>query len=1062
MAAAAAAPTGPPAEPLTRAELRDGVFAAAKSNDVTLLRAVLECCGGGSGGDAAAVSSLCDTPDGGGGGLTPLHYAAAYGHAAVTEALLAAGAGEGLLRGSASAGRSRVVRSPLHAAVAGGHVDVAALLLAAGFSPLTDLDVAGNSALHLVCTATVPAAARLPLLRLVMHHGCDPEAVNFSGHTAVELLPRRRQGGGGSGGGSDDEDATAAAAARALLRAAARQQRCASTGVPFGPSQPRYLCAASGLCFAEDASVAQAVRAAPEPDAVTGRYAWRPVRVGADVLYRLQDAEAALEAAAYPFAAAAAAAAGAAASGGSDGGRGSDSEGRGDDGRSAASQLSQIGDGETAAAAAVGPLPGRSPRDAEAPPSVALTPPSLSGGGDVMAGAPLLMPPPPPLAAIRGGGSVSTGHDRLRRTAVVNVHGSIEECDDEDDEEDDGAAEGASGSGAPPVTPLPGRQPFAPTPVVTAGPAAPAAQPASRPVSSPAVAVASPQAAMIRRLSLMSSDDPAGGGCGGGAGGASGGVGVLSPPPPPTNPEHDLLFTPAHVAALEAAVTAAEELHGDVLLLARARGLLARLSRAARLRAGVDALAALRPLRTTDETAPTEGLIAECEREGGGVAPALLVEARLAVHAAEAECSLHAAVEAAEAGPGDACVANTGAATVERLRTAIADADSVSAAVHAATSAYTGAAEAPTQPPCADVSSDGSGAGAQPAGVTTTAPVRDPSSQLALLPVPNGILAVARACLRRLTADRALSDALVAAAAAVAAAKDAAAVPDADPLACLAYPAPTLPPEEAAAVAAALAGPPPATAVAAAAAMGGSAAKGRAGALGAAANKGKLIPAAAATAKPAATTAIKPAAAATTTTTARATTPSSVRPPTAARAGKGGAAGAAAGKTLSAAPAPPPPPVFPPTTHPIDDAGVPLPSTPQLGAALALKAVVGALAAAAAEAREAGADDARVAAADTAAAAAQADLDVLLAAERARIVAVRAVQAAKASAARAKSAGSAKGGPASGGGNAIGKGGPAAATGGSAAKSAVGAKTGAGSSSSNTAAVSTRGGAKKK
>jgi hypothetical protein len=156
------------------------------------------------------------------------------------------------------------------------------------------------------------------LLRAVMAAGCDPEARNALGQRAIDLLPR------------------AAVEARCLLGLAAAAARCPATGAAFGAEELRYLCHSSGVLFSEEASAEVTVRErvpAEERDEGGGqaeegegegegegalpRLAMVPARMGADLVYAVADAEAALEAALNPFAAATAAAEAAAAHRGS-------------------------------------------------------------------------------------------------------------------------------------------------------------------------------------------------------------------------------------------------------------------------------------------------------------------------------------------------------------------------------------------------------------------------------------------------------------------------------------------------------------------------------------------------------------------------------------------------------------------------------------------------------------------------------------------------------------------------------------------------------------------------
>lgn len=71
---------------------------------------------------AAASAAPCGAADN--NGRTPLHEAAANGHTAVVEALIAAGA--------AVNATNSCDRTPLHEAAAKGHIEVVSALIAAG------------------------------------------------------------------------------------------------------------------------------------------------------------------------------------------------------------------------------------------------------------------------------------------------------------------------------------------------------------------------------------------------------------------------------------------------------------------------------------------------------------------------------------------------------------------------------------------------------------------------------------------------------------------------------------------------------------------------------------------------------------------------------------------------------------------------------------------------------------------------------------------------------------------------------------------------------------------
>lgn len=286
---------------LTPEELSAGLLAAAKLGRRNVVVRTLRV-----GADINAVDVK---------GWTALHWASYLGHWRVAELLLQNGAADKYksdMEASAndpSAPRIRVVDSPLHLAVHRGHLRVVYLLLAAGYS-VADVDEMGNNCIHLACATTCPVrSVQLELLKTIMCSGFDPDARNWLGQKAVELLP------------SDAHDASK------LLASAEAQTQCASTSTPFGADQHRFLCYSTHKFFCEEASVSTSVRAyAPcTPDVtvpsdglpvhgVGRRFGWslghsslpiassphdlhlsKPVRFGADVSYRVADAEAGVE-----------------------------------------------------------------------------------------------------------------------------------------------------------------------------------------------------------------------------------------------------------------------------------------------------------------------------------------------------------------------------------------------------------------------------------------------------------------------------------------------------------------------------------------------------------------------------------------------------------------------------------------------------------------------------------------------------------------------------------------------------------------------------------------------
>jgi hypothetical protein len=341
----------PPEVELTPAELNAGLLAASKVGKRALA--------------LRALRLGADVRHADGKGWTPLLYASYYGHHRVVDALLAHGAAAPYkeaveaLAADPLGPRVHCVNSPLGWAVLRGHLRTAWLLLQAGFSPM-DVDTNGNTSLHLAAACVAPdRAVQLEMLRTVMCAGCDPEARNWVGQRPVEMLaqPTPLTAGaaaagataaGGAASAHPPSSSTSAAAAgvdaaRHLLSQASATTKCASSGTPFGADQLRFLCASSGKFFCEEASVAQNVNAyAPALKGVTvddeaeeeagagsvrggatsfaARYGirhgiaglpiaaarhdlavTRPVRFGADISYRVTDAEGALETALAPY-----------------------------------------------------------------------------------------------------------------------------------------------------------------------------------------------------------------------------------------------------------------------------------------------------------------------------------------------------------------------------------------------------------------------------------------------------------------------------------------------------------------------------------------------------------------------------------------------------------------------------------------------------------------------------------------------------------------------------------------------------------------------------------------
>ncbi len=97
-------------------------------------------------------------------GWTPLHLAAFFGHTAVCEALLAAGADVSALADNSQG------NTPLHAAAAGGKEATVICLLAAGASPNTR-DSGHFTPLHIAA-----GTGRIPIIKALLAAGADPDA----------------------------------------------------------------------------------------------------------------------------------------------------------------------------------------------------------------------------------------------------------------------------------------------------------------------------------------------------------------------------------------------------------------------------------------------------------------------------------------------------------------------------------------------------------------------------------------------------------------------------------------------------------------------------------------------------------------------------------------------------------------------------------------------------------------------------------------------------------------------------------------------------------------------
>lgn len=276
----AAAAEAPPDIELTKKEVQEGLFAAAKLGRKGLLVRCLS-----KGADPSAVDSR---------GWQAIHYAAFYGHHRVLEALLkdkeardtaaaesaatnnvessSSGLAVGGTPSSSSSSGSKCWNSPLSWAVLRGHVRCVWALISAGFSVL-DVDQCGNNALHLCCASVTPAEnVQYEMMKSIMTAGFDPDAKNWLGQRAIDMLPIPSLGSDSSSSSSSSAIANVLTA-RGLLEASLEQTKCFSTGTPFGADQLRYLCSSSMKFYCEAASISQMVPAlAPSLPGVTTNY----------------------------------------------------------------------------------------------------------------------------------------------------------------------------------------------------------------------------------------------------------------------------------------------------------------------------------------------------------------------------------------------------------------------------------------------------------------------------------------------------------------------------------------------------------------------------------------------------------------------------------------------------------------------------------------------------------------------------------------------------------------------------------------------------------------------
>ena len=135
---------------------------AAASGDIERVRTLLAA-------EPASISSLSHD------GWAALHLAAHFGHVAIVEVLLAAGADVHARSGN------RLANTALHAAAAGGYIEVIAILLRHG-ADVNARQHGGFTALH--------AAAQdgeVAMVRLLLDHGADPALAADDGTTPLAL-----------------------------------------------------------------------------------------------------------------------------------------------------------------------------------------------------------------------------------------------------------------------------------------------------------------------------------------------------------------------------------------------------------------------------------------------------------------------------------------------------------------------------------------------------------------------------------------------------------------------------------------------------------------------------------------------------------------------------------------------------------------------------------------------------------------------------------------------------------------------------------------------------------
>jgi len=125
------------------------------------------------GGDAAGINAYSED------GWTPLHLAAFFGHAKITELLLGLGAD------ATAPSRSANGNTPLHAALAGNHKLVTGLLIGGG-ADVNAADAAGWRPLHLAAFNN-----NLDAMKQLIAQGADVHGQNREGLTAYAIAQQK-------------------------------------------------------------------------------------------------------------------------------------------------------------------------------------------------------------------------------------------------------------------------------------------------------------------------------------------------------------------------------------------------------------------------------------------------------------------------------------------------------------------------------------------------------------------------------------------------------------------------------------------------------------------------------------------------------------------------------------------------------------------------------------------------------------------------------------------------------------------------------------------------------